>query len=280
MKLIADGGSTKTAWKLLSSPGQSKTIYTSGINPFFRTENEIYEDLLLNLFPLTGPEISEIYFYGAGIINDEKGKIISNALQRMYKNASIETYSDVLGTAHALFAKSAGIACILGTGSNASLYDGNKVVQGISPLGFILGDEGSGAVMGRKLIGDFLKEVMPEELRNKFEQKFDFRREEILNRVYRTEKPNKFLAQFTVFLSGNIENEYCYNFVSQNFNEFFSRNICKLKDYRKYNLGFCGSIAWYFSDNLKEVAEKYGFDEILIIKEPIDRLENYYLQTI
>lgn len=277
MKLIADSGSTKTAWKLISNSGLVKSIYTSGINPFFRNEDDIFEELSLKLLPETGSDVSEIYFYGAGIINVEKGMIISNALSRIYKSAIVNTYSDVLASAHALFGHKSGIACILGTGSNACLYNGKEIVKGISPLGFILGDEGSGAVMGRKLIGDFLKEVMPEDLRIIFSNQFNISREEILNRVYRTEKPNKFLAQFTIFLFENIEKEYCADFVTQNFSEFFARNICKIDDFNSYNLGFCGSVAWYFQEILTKVAKNNGFDNLTIIKDPIDQLEKYYL---
>jgi glucosamine kinase len=154
MILIADSGSTKTAWKLIGNSSVSKNIMTSGINPFFRTEEDIFLELTNDLFPETGPEINQIYFYGAGIVNMEKGDIIRRALGRIYPDASIEAHSDVLGAARALFSNHAGIACILGTGSNACLYDGEKITGRVSPLGFILGDEGSGAVMGRKLLGD------------------------------------------------------------------------------------------------------------------------------
>jgi glucosamine kinase len=157
MKLIADSGSTKTAWKLIGNSGEIKNIKTSGFNPFFRTEEEIYQELGKTLLPETGTDIQQIYFYGAGIVNAEKGDIIRRALNRIYLEATIETHSDILGAARALFGNKPGIACILGTGSNVCLYDGEKITEGISPLGFILGDEGSGAVMGRKLLGDYFK---------------------------------------------------------------------------------------------------------------------------
>ena len=188
MKLIADSGSTKTAWKLIGNSGGVKNIQTTGINSFFRTEEDIFQELAKFLLPETGTDIQEICFYGAGIINAEKGKIISSALNRIYPEASVETHSDVLGAARALFGNRPGIACILGTGSNTCLYNGEKIIAGISPLGFILGDEGSGAVMGRKLLGDYFKEVMPVRLREEFAERFNLTREEALNRVYRAEK--------------------------------------------------------------------------------------------
>jgi len=182
----------------------------------------------------------------------------------------------VLGAARALFGDQPGIACILGTGSNACLYDGKKIAMGISPLGFILGDEGSGAVMGRKLLGDYFKEVMPFRLREEFDKRFGLTREETLSRVYRTEKPNQFLAHFVPFLSEHRDSAYCQEFVQQNFMEFFERNVVKLPSFIHYKIGFIGSVAFYFSQILSNTASYFGYEEITIIKEPIDGLEKYH----
>ena len=276
MKLIADSGSTKTAWKLIGNSGEIRNILTPGINPFFRTTEEIYQELNPLLLPETGANIQEIYFYGAGIANAEKGEVVGNALQRIYPEAVVETYSDVLGAARALFADHPGIAGILGTGSNVCLYDGEKITAGISPLGFILGDEGSGAVMGRKLLGDYFKEVMPAYLRAAFSEKFKITREEALNRVYRAEKPNQFLARFVPFLSDHAHSAYCQEFVQQNFMEYFERNVVKLPEFRHYSIGFVGSVAYYFSQILINTASYYGYEQIRILKDPIDGLEKYY----
>ena len=276
MKLIADSGSTKTAWKLISKTGPTKDIRTLGINPFFRTEEDIFQELSTVLLPETGTEIQEIFFYGSGIVNAEKGDIIKRALARIYTSAKIETHSDVLGAARALFGSKSGIACILGTGSNVCLYNGEKITGGISPLGFILGDEGSGAVMGRKLLGDYFKEVMPPYLRLAFSEKYKLSREEALNRVYKSEKPNQFLAQFTPFLSDHFNSAYCQEFVQHNFMEFFERNVIKLPDYSKFQIGFVGSVAYSFSQILINTSGYYGFKHTEIIKDPIDRLEKYH----
>lgn len=276
MKLIADSGSTKTAWKLITSSGEVKNILTSGFNPYFRTEDEIFQESELLLLPETGTDIQEIYFYGSGIVNAEKGDIIRRALLRIYPNAMIETHSDVLGAARALFGNQPGIACILGTGSNVCLYDGEKITGGVSPLGYILGDEGSGSVMGRKLLGDYFKEVMPPSLREEFTEKYNLSREEALNRVYRSEKPNQFLAQFIPFLSEHASSAYCQEFVQHNFMEFFERNVIKLPGFNKLPIGFIGSVAFYFSQILNNTASYYGFEQTTIIKDPIDGLEKFY----
>ena len=276
MKLIADSGSTKTTWKLIENSGEAKVLITDGINPFFRTEDHIFNELKERLFSETGDKIDEIFFYGAGIISAEKGDIIKRALSRMYPNAQIEAYSDVLGAARALFGNNPGIACILGTGSNVCFFDGEQIANGISPLGFILGDEGSGAVMGRKLLGDFFKEIMPRSLRDEFTNRFNISKEEVLNRVYRSERPNQFLAQFTPFLSEHFNSAYCQEFVQQNFMEFFERNVIKLNDYRKYPIGFVGSVGYYFRQILNNTANYYGFEDVSILKDPIDGLEKYH----
>ena len=276
MRLIADSGSTKTSWKLIDGSGHVKNIKTSGLNPYSQPEESIFQEVEKVLFPETGTGIQEIYFYGAGIVNAEKGDIIRRALNRIYPEAIVETHSDVLGAARALFGDQAGIACILGTGSNACLYDGKQIIHGISPLGFILGDEGSGSVMGRKLLGDYFKEVMPSRLRDEFGKQFGITREEALNSVYRTEKPNQFLAQFVPFLSEHSNSAYCQEFVQHNFMEFFERNVSKLPDYTKYPIGFIGSVAFYFSQILNNTASYFGYEETTIIKEPIDGLEKYY----
>lgn len=276
MKLIADSGSTKTSWKLIDPSGVSKDMKTSGINPFFRTEEDICQELEKYLLPETGTDIQQIYFYGAGIVNAEKGDIVRRALNRIYTSATIEAHSDMLGAARALFGHQPGIACILGTGSNACLFDGEKIVQGISPLGFILGDEGSGAVMGRKLLGDYFKEAMPAPLRDEFSKRYNLTREEALNRVYRSEKPNQFLAQFIPFLSEHENSAYCQGLVQQSFMEFFERNVAKLPKYTSYPIGFIGSVAWHFSQILNNTASYFGFEQTMIIKDPIDGLEKYY----
>lgn len=280
MKLIADSGSTKTAWKLISTSGQVDDIKTAGINPFFRTEEDIFLELSEKLLPETGHDVQEIYFYGAGIVNAEKGDIIRRALNRIYPVATSEAHSDVLGAARALFGDAAGIACILGTGSNACLYDGSRIAMGISPLGFILGDEGSGAVMGRKLLGDYFKEVMPFHLREEFGKRFELTRDEALNRVYRTEKPNQFLAQFVPFLSEHHDSAYCQEFVQQNFMEFFERNVVKLPSFSHYKIGFVGSVAYHLSEILRNTANYFGYENVTILKDPIDGLETYYKTKI
>lgn len=246
------------------------------MNPFFRTEDDIFEELYDKLFPITGAKVRQVYFYGAGVTSPAKSDVIQNAVKRLYPQSTVTAQSDVLGAARALFADRPGITCIIGTGSNACLYDGQEIKAAVSPLGFILGDEGSGAVMGRKLLGDYFKQVMPEGLRIKFFDEFHPDPEEVLNRVYRTEKPNQFLAGFVPFLSRHLDHSYCREFVERNFQEFFERNVTKLPGYQDYALGFVGSVAFHFSSILEALAPKYGFGKLTIMKDPIEGLVRYY----
>ena len=159
MILIADSGSTKTIWCLLSKKGNPALFSTTGINPFFRNSDDIEAELKTGLVPKLNSGIEKVFFYGAGIINDAKKNVIRTALKRLFPGTQIEINSDLLAAAHATLGKNQGIACILGTGSNSGLYDGDSVIENVPPLGFILGDEGSGAVLGKKLLADYLKGV-------------------------------------------------------------------------------------------------------------------------
>ena len=187
MILIADSGSTKTSWCLTGISGLPEIFSTGGMNPFFRNTEDIASEIRMQLLPETGSELNEIHFYGAGVINQEKGNIVKNALQVLYPTAVIEVQSDLLAATRATLGKEAGIACILGTGSNSCFYNGSEIIEHIPPLGFILGDEGSGAVMGRKLIGDFLKGITPENISKIFQNQFQITYAEFMEGVYKKE---------------------------------------------------------------------------------------------
>lgn len=254
-------------------------LYTTGCNPFFRTTASIHEELSRELLPHTPSPVEKIFFYGSGIINDEKAGVIRRALEQIYPEAHIELYSDVVAASRAIFGRGKGLACILGTGSNVCLYDGTQVVTGVSPLGFILGDEGSGAVLGRKLLGDYFKAVMPEPLRKKFEDRYHLTREEALQRVYKTERPNHFLASFAPFLSEEIASEYAYLLIKNSLIEFFERNVIRIPGYEAYAIGFVGSVAFHFQSVVSEVCAQYGLDCVAILQEPMEGLVSYHLDN-
>ncbi len=276
MKLIADSGSTKTEWAVINNGKLITKIESEGINPLFRTSNDIAEELKPKL-QFFANKIKEIHYYGSGIINDAKANVVKQALYQIIGNAECNIESDILGAARAVCGRDEGIVCIIGTGSNSAFYNGNKVTRNIPPLGFVLGDEASGAVMGKNILSDYFKGIMPEELQTQFKNIYNLSKEEVIERVYRTEKPNKFLAQFAKFISVNISHIYCQEFVKEQFSIFLNRNVLQLPNAQKYSINFVGSIAYTFNSELTEVLKIKELKVGKIVKNPIDNLINFHL---
>ena len=278
MILIADSGSTKIDWCLLNGKKKVAQIFTTGMNALLMTEEEMAECIMNELMPsLRGYEVTEIYYYGAGIISDEIKNQVINALKRNMPHVNkIEVETDLLGAARALCQREPGIACILGTGSNSCYYDGEKVVDNVSPLGYILGDEGSGAVLGKLLVGDVLKKQLPEHLCEKFLKEYNLDRTTIIDRVYRKPAANRFLAQFAPFLEHNINEPSIKALVMRSFTDFFVRNVASYPHYKELPCNFVGSIALLQKDVLVEAASKLGITIGNIIQAPMEGLIKYH----
>lgn len=276
MIMIADSGSTNTTWCLVANSEVLKQIVTPGINPFYQTTGEIQELIMTTLYAGTKDfQIDKIFFYGAGCAFPDKKKTVLDALVYFYNEANIEVESDLLGTARALFQRQKGIACILGTGSNSCYYDGQQIVQNVSPLGFILGDEGSGAVMGKQLIADCLKHQLPDWLGDKLLDEYGLTPAQILESVYSQPFPNRFLASFTPFLLEHIEEPAIFNLVYDSFDAFFTRNVMhyNLED---IEVGFMGSIACDFRDTLEIVASERNINVGQILCESMEGLVRFH----
>ena len=280
MQLIADSGSTKTEWMLIEKGTVLKQLITKGINPFFQTEEEICAELKVTLIPqLESGKILQIHFFGAGFALPERKAQVANALKSVFANAVISVESDLLGAARALLRREKGIACILGTGSNSCFYDGENIVENVSPLGFILGDEGSGAVLGRMFVGDCLKNQLPAAIRDKFMDEYQLTPAIILDKVYKQPFPNRFLASFMPFLAAHQHEPAIYNNVYNAFVAFFRRNVMQY-DYNSYPVCFTGSVAFYFADILRNAAADCGVRVDKIEKNPMNGLvEMYYKET-
>jgi N-acetylglucosamine kinase-like BadF-type ATPase len=277
MKLIADSGSTRTTWLVSDGILRVGEHSTSGINPFYQTEEEIGELIEHQLLPhVLSSTIDELFFYGAGCAFDDKKKMVSNALQGGFPTARIEVESDLLGAARGLFGHESGIACILGTGSNSCEFDGSIITKNVSPLGYILGDEGSGAVLGKLFTGDCLKNQLPEWLRDKFMDEYELTPAILLDRVYKKPFPNRFLASFTPFLAHHLEEPAIFNLVYDAFDSFFVRNIAQYNT-AELPIGFVGSIAWYFRDVLEIVASEHQLEIAKIVQSPVDGLAHYHV---
>lgn len=279
MILLADSGSTKTDWGLVENGKLVKRLRTSGMNPFQMSEEAITEEIKTHLVPeLPGTVLDEVHFYGAGCTK-EKQPIVERALRaNLTINGECEVASDMLGAARGICGHKPGIACILGTGSNSCSYDGKNLVKNVSPLGFILGDEGSGAVLGKLLVGDVLKNQMPEAITKRFLEKYKLTSAEIIDRVYRQPKPNTFLASFVPFLEENIDEPKIYNLVKESFRSFLRRNVMQYDGWQTLPIGFNGSIAKIYKKPLLEALEEEGMHLGRIIQAPMEAMVEYHVE--
>lgn len=279
MILLADSGSTKTDWGLVENGKLVKRLRTSGMNPFQMSEEAITEEIKTHLVPeLPDTVLDEVHFYGAGCTK-EKQPIVERALRaNLTINGECEVASDMLGAARGICGHKPGIACILGTGSNSCSYDGKNLVKNVSPLGFILGDEGSGAVLGKLLVGDVLKNQMPEAITKRFFEKYKLTSAEIIDRVYRQPKPNTFLASFVPFLEENIDEPKIYNLVKESFRSFLRRNVMQYDGWQTLPIGFNGSIAKIYKKPLLEALEEEGMHLGRIIQAPMEAMVEYHVE--
>lgn len=279
MILIADCGSTKIDWCLVENSKVVKQVFTCGMNAIMLTQEEMTSRIATELVPEVSeyiPSIDAVYFYGAGCINDDVCGNVAEAIRASIPAKVIEVNTDLLAAARALCGHSAGIACILGTGSNSCYYDGEKICDNVSPLGYILGDEGSGAVLGKLLLGDVLKNQLPQHLCEKFLKQYDLDRMTIIRRVYKEPQGNRFMASVTPFLIQNIEESSIHRLVLNSFKSFFVRNICQYKDYKNLKVNFIGSIAYYYRDVLAEAAAAVDCTVGTIIKSPMEGLIRFH----
>lgn len=277
MILIADSGSTKTDWCAVDHEGIVKRIRTQGTNPFFQSEEEICEEIRQNLLPhLPERRFGHIHFYGAGCAFPDKIDVVKRALTaHLQVEGSIEVSSDMLAAARGLCGHRAGIACIMGTGSNSCYYDGTEIVQNVSPLGFILGDEGSAAVLGKLLVGNLLKNRMPAGMKEEFLNEFDLTPAEIIDRVYRRPFPNRFLASLSPFLARHIAVPEVHQLVLNSFKDFLKRNVMQ---YNRRNLPvhFTGSVAFYYKGVLEEAVQAMGMQMGQVLQSPMEGLIKFH----
>lgn len=273
--LIADSGATTTDWSLTKNGETLQQIKSKGISPVFQTKEEIAEEIKQHVYPLLkDTAIEAVYFYGSGCL-PEKVASVREAISQSFPVETIRVYSDLIAVAHSLCGHNPGIACILGTGSNSCEWDGSTIIKQISPLGYILGDEGSGAVLGKHLVSDALKNQLTEGLKEELLEEYGLTPAIIIDKVYRQPFPNRFLASLTPFMLKHIHDDSIRRIVTGSFSDFFERNVMQY-DYRKNKVNFVGSIAWYFSDLLKEVATEKNIEIGTIAQSPMEGLIDYY----
>lgn len=302
MTLICDCGSTKAEWVALNDGNVVKRFITDGFNPNF-TDGETIKSIISEAKDVVdNEEVSRVFFYGSGCGSEANKIKVSMLFAMVFKINDIEVFPDTLGACHALFGNNPGIACILGTGSNACVYDGEKITETVASLGFMIGDEGSGCHIGKRIVHDYFLGLMPEDLRNKFDEKYHLDRETFLKRVYQGEQPSRFLAEFAKFAAENIENEYIKIVVGDCFEGFLNSSFRLKRNEVKCNgeilglrelsdtkenggfldklemtpIGFVGSIAYVFQDILLQVLSNHHINCSKILKNPMDGLIEYY----
>ena len=277
MKVIAESSSTRTEWAVVDGDKIVEHAFTTGLNPYFQSRRELSHSIRLEL-----PEAffrrrwDHVYFYGAGCANKEKTKIMESSLVAQFRTP-VTVESDLLGAARGLLVRQPGLACILGTGSNSCLYSGHEIVKIVPPLGYVLGDEGSNAYLGKLFIADMLKGIAPKNLTQAFFERYSVTHNMLMDEVYTNSLPSRALAKYAAFLAEHVDNSYVYNLVYEGFTRFFARNIAAY-DYRNNPVCFVGSTAMTFRAILERAALDFGVKISKIIPNSLPGLVEFHAE--
>ncbi|MBO9565362.1 MAG: N-acetylglucosamine kinase [Niastella sp.] len=278
--LIADSGATKCEWCLADdTKKKNKTVFTQGISPYFLNTPQIEAIIRNELLPgLKNTAVEAVFYYGTGCSNPANAKLVKKAITNVFPGIEVQVTHDLFGAARALCGRGKGIACILGTGSNSCYYNGQKIVKNSPGLGYVLGDEGSGAYLGKKVLQYYLYNTFDDELRFKFEAKYkDINAVEILEHIYKKPFPNRYLATYTLFLAENRGHYMVENIIEDGLNDFFFTHLCKYGESWKLPIHFTGGVSYAFRDTLKDLCHSYEFELGQILKNPMEGLVKYHL---
>jgi glucosamine kinase len=280
MLIIVDSGSTKADWQIIHPDGKKELVSTMGFNPFFhdedRVETELNKDFVTKV---KVDDVKDVYFYGAGCSDKMRCDIIKAGLKRVFKNANIVVDHDLLASARAACGNQAGIACIIGTGSNTCLYDGEKIIDNVTNMGYLLGDEGSGSNLGKLLLKAYFYRELPDDIKTLFEAEYGNDKRSFLNQIY-GDAPNVYLSSFATFFSKHRSHFYIQKLVAEAFEDLINRHILKYEGCHSLPVCFVGSIAYHFQDILKVTLEEHDLDLGNVIRKPIDSLVEYHLKNI
>lgn len=277
MILIADSGSTKCDWALLFPDGKIIDFHTIGFNPLYHSASDIIKKLQQSAEIKTyGSEVKEIFYYGAGSGSSELKLILKNALEQVFPNASVNSYSDLEAAAKAANEDGTSISCIIGTGSNSCLYDGHELTENSLALGYILGDEASGAFFGKKLLAAFLNKILPQDLMESFYKEYEIGKKEVVERVYRQPHANVYLASFMPFIHKHKTNPFVQNMLSKGFRRFLLIHVLCYSEARSVQVHFVGSVAHFFEEELRQEAKKLNISVGKIIPRPIEGLKQFH----
>lgn len=276
MKLIIDCGSTKADWLILDKGTEVANTSTNGFNPNY-TDKDTISSITLNnnIYTPYIHDIREVYFYGSGCASIKNCNLIEDIFKNIFRSSKIVVNCDLMAASHALMGDKNGIVGILGTGSNSCFYENGKIKERAISLGYILGDEGSGSHIGKSLLRDYFYAAMPKDLRNRFEERYDLRRDNVIDNIYSNSQASRYIASFVPFAYDNINNSYIKNLCAKCFNEYIDIFL-KRYDVSSNNIGIVGSIAYYFRDIINECFEYQGFNKPQILKSPIEGLKIYH----
>ena len=277
MILIADSGSTKTDWRWIGADGSQRAFATEGYNPYFTTQEKMEHSLQEHLMrQMTSLAVWEIFFYGAGCSHPEKNRMVEAALLACFPGASVAVNHDLLGACRALLKQEAGFAAILGTGTNTAMYNGQTISLNIDSLGYLLGDEGSGCYIGKKIIAEYMRRQLPPELEAAFREYCPMSFDELFDRIHFQPLPNRFCAGFARLVIRHRDHPVCEAMIRSAFQDFFEKIVCRYPAYRKYAFHCVGSIAWFNQPMLQEACRKYEMPFGQIIQSPIESLVNFH----
>ncbi|MBL4652550.1 MAG: ATPase [Flavobacteriales bacterium] len=278
MKLIVDSGSTKSDWVLVRADNSRKGFSTMGFNPYFHNETTIANAILQHEeLKNVRTDIDAVHYYGAGCSSKSLRSVVENALQSAFVNATISVDHDLTACAYSTYDGAPGISCILGTGSNSCHFDGEKVVEEVPALAYILGDEGSGSYYGKQLLSAYLYKTLPDHIHQSFFEEYGLSKDDILENVYMKPNANVYIASFMKFASKHRDDPYFENMVYEGMKKFMQTHVCCYKDHKTVNVHFIGSIGYYFERELRKAAEELRISVGTIIKKPIDGLVQYHM---
>ena len=274
--LIADSGSTKAEWCFVSN-GRRRIIETQGASPYFLNEQQLVAMMQKELLPALKKGVpDQVFFYGTGCAAAKNRRMVKRAISRVFPQASVEVEHDLTGAARSLCGKNKGLVAILGTGSNSGYYNGRKIIRNSPGLGYVLGDEGSGAYLGKKVLQYFLYGTFDEDLHRKFIEKYQVHAAEILDAVYKKPLPNRYIAGFTLFLTEHRGHFMIENIIEDGLLDFFSTHLAHYPESGKVPVYFTGSVAFGFQDILKELCKSFGWHTGKILAKPMDGLIAYH----
>lgn len=276
MILIADSGSTKTHWKYIDGTHIGE-VFTNGVNPFYIGTEQITQMLHNELVPsLPVHDITQVHFYGSGVSQHDKIAIVTDSLKAVFPAAELHVGHDLLAAARGACGVQPGIVCIMGTGSNSCLFDGHDITDNIPSLGFFLGDEASGAVMGKALVSAYFYRELPNDLYQMLEQSFNMDKAHVLNTVYHAERPNQEVARYARFYHDNMQHPFLQSMMRDLFTDFFRKSILKYEGHKQLPIHFVGSIAFVHQELIKQILTDMGLKPGNFFKEPMQGLIAYH----